>query len=75
MKSIKQENDILKIKSDNLYITVEAYGSGIRFYATKSETVNDYMPVLMKTNNEQPLIVLENNRAVMTNKNTEIELE
>lgn len=75
MNSIKQDNDILKIKSDNLYITVEAYGNGIRFYATKNETVNDYMPVLMKTNDEQPLIALENNRAVMTNKNTKIELE
>ena len=75
MNSIKQENDILKIKSDNLYITVEAYGNGIRFYATKNETVNDYMPVLMKTNFEQPLIVLDNNCAVMTNKNTKIELE
>ena len=75
MNNIKQDNDILKIKSDNLYITVEAYGNGIRFYATKNETVNDYMPVLMKTNNEQPLIVLDNNRAVMTNKNTKFELE
>lgn len=75
MNSIKQKNDILKIKSDNLYITVEAYGNGIRFFATKSEAVNDYMPVLMKTNDEQPLIALENNRAVMTNKNTKIELE
>lgn len=75
MNIIKQENDILKIKSDNLYITVEAYGSGIRFFATKNEAVNDYMPVLMKTNDEQPLIVTENDRAVMTNKNTKIELE
>ena len=75
MNIIKQGNDILKIKSDNLYITVEAYGNGIRFYATKNETVNDYMPVLMKTNDEQPLIALENNRAIMTNKNTKIELE
>lgn len=33
------------------------------------------MPVLMKTNNEQPLIVLDNNRAVMTNRKTRIELE
>lgn len=75
MSIIKQDNDILKIKSDNLYITVEAYGNGIRFYATKNETVNDYMPVLSKTKDEQPLIVLNNNRAVMTNKNTKIELE
>lgn len=75
MNSIKQENDILKIKNDNLYINIEAYGSGIRFFATKNETVNDYMPVLMKTNDEQPLIVLDNNCAVMTNKNTKIELE
>ena len=75
MNSIKQDNDILKIKSDNSYITVEAYGNGIRFYATKNEAVNDYMPVLMKTKDEQPLIVTENKRAVMTNKNTKIELE
>lgn len=40
MNIIKQENDILKIKSDNLYITVEAYGNGIRFYATASEIVD-----------------------------------
>lgn len=40
MNSIKQENDILKIKSDNLYITVEAYGNGIRLYATASEIVD-----------------------------------
>lgn len=40
MNSIKQDNDILKIKSDNLYITVEAYGNGIRFYATVSEIVD-----------------------------------
>ena len=33
------------------------------------------MPVLMKTNNEQPLIVLDNNRAVITNRKTRIELE
>lgn len=72
---IKQENDILKIKIENLHINIEAYGSGIRLYATVSETVNDYMPVLAKTNNEQPLIVIDNNRAVMTNKNTKIELE
>lgn len=75
MNSIKQENDILKIKNDNLYITVEAYGNGIRFYATKNEVVNDYMPVLMRTNDEQPLIVTENDHAVMTNRNTKIELE
>ena len=75
MNSIKQDNDILKIKTENLYINIEAYGNGIRFFATKNEAVNDYMPVLMKTNNEQPLIALENNRAVMTNKNTKIELE
>lgn len=75
MNSIKQGNDILKIKSDNLYITIEAYGGGIRFLATKNEAVNDYMPVLMKTNDEQPLIVTENDRAVMTNKNTKIELK
>ena len=75
MNIIKQGNDILKIKNDNLYITVEAYGNGIRFYATKSEAVNDYMPVLTKTNNEQPFITMENSHAVMTNQNTRIELE
>ena len=40
MNSIKQDNDILKIKSDNLYITVEAYGNGIRFFATAREIVD-----------------------------------
>lgn len=39
MNSIKQVNDMLKVKSDNLYITVEAYGNGIRFYAKESEIV------------------------------------
>lgn len=39
MNNIKQDNDILKIKSDNLYIIVEAYGNGIRFYATASEII------------------------------------
>lgn len=72
---IKQENDTLKIKAENLHINIEAYGSGIRLYATVSETVNDYMPVLAKTNNEQPSIVMDNNHAVMTNKNTKIELQ
>lgn len=72
---IQQEKDILKIKTENLYINIEAYGSGIRFYATVNETVNDFMPVLLKSNDEQPSIVIENNRAVMTNKNTKIKLE
>lgn len=44
---IQQEKDILKIKTENLYINIEAYGSGIRFYATVNETVNDFMPVLL----------------------------
>lgn len=39
MNIINQENDILKIKSDNLYINIEAYGGGIRFYAKESEIV------------------------------------
>lgn len=39
MNSIKQENDILKIKTDKLYINIEAYGNGIRFYATASEII------------------------------------
>lgn len=75
MNSImKLENDILKIKTENLYINIEAYGSGIRFCAAVNEIVSDYMPVLSKTNDEQSSIIIENNRAVMTNKNTKIEL-
>lgn len=39
MNIIKQGNDILKIKTENLYINIEAYGNGIRFYATASEII------------------------------------
>lgn len=32
MNSIKQENNMLKVKSDNLYITVEAYTEPVQPY-------------------------------------------
>lgn len=71
----KQGNGIIKIETENLHIIVEAYGNGIRFYATLNGTVSDYMPVLSKTGDEQPSIVVEDECAVMTNKNTKIELQ
>ena len=36
---IKQENEMLKVKSDNLYITVEACCNGVRLHAKESEIV------------------------------------
>ncbi len=75
MAIINQINNFIKISTENMYIIVEAYGSGIRVLVTVNKFINDYMSVLNKTNSENPIIVIKSDCATMINKNTKIQIK
>ncbi len=74
MNSFSKQGNTIRVETEKLYINVEAYGSGIRFYAVFNKSVGDNLSVLSKTGDEQPSTVIKDTSAVMTNKNTKIEL-